>query len=97
MKKRVYLKNPNRKRLVNEALEAVRETRESLDPALLEKARDAIGTAIESYQSDRYRSIQADKVPVDQKKNLSIVMKYLELNPDNKALHKEIQSFLTQH
>lgn len=97
MKKRIYTKTAKRQRLVSEALTMVRETRDSIDPALLERVRDAIGGAVETYQSDKYRSMQAERVPVDQKKNLNIVMKYLEMNPGNKALHREINSFLTQH
>lgn len=97
MKKRRYYKTAKRERIVKDALEAVRETREAMGPDLLEKARSAIGSAVEVYQSEKYKTMHVDKVPVDQKKNLTIVMKYLEMNPDNKALHRELQSFLTRH
>ncbi len=97
MKKRVYQVNAKRNRLVQEALSTVREARETIDPALLETVRQAIGVAAESHQNDKYRTMQVDKVPVDQKKNLTTVMKYLELNPENKALHHEIETFLTRH
>ncbi len=82
---------------MEDALATVRQTREALDPGLLERVREAIGAAVENYQSDRYRSMHADKVPVDQKKNLTIVMKYMEMNPDNKALQQELRTFLTRH
>lgn len=97
MRKRIYHKTPQRMRLVNEALTTARETRSAIDPELLERVREAIGNAAETSQSEKVRAMQAERVPVDQKKNLTIVMKYLELNPHNKALQREIRSYLTQH
>ncbi len=95
MKKRTYT-TARRQRIVNEALSTARMARETIDPELLERARKAIGAAAETAQSDKYRPMQAERVPVDQKKNLTIVMKYLELCPDNKALHQEIRAFLSR-
>lgn len=96
MTKRIVHRTIKRKRIVSEALSMVRETRESLDPALLEQARDAIGAAMDNYQKSTFRPMQAERVPVDQKKNLTIIMKYLELNPHNKVLQREIRAFLSE-
>ncbi|PJB71041.1 MAG: hypothetical protein CO093_06285 [Alphaproteobacteria bacterium CG_4_9_14_3_um_filter_47_13] len=87
MTKKIHHITEKRERIVTQALSTARKARETLDPALLEKARDAIGTALESYQNDKDRSLQADSIPVDQKKNLTIIMRYLELHPDNKPLY----------
>ena len=97
MKKRTYHITPKRTRLISEALTTVRETRETIDPGLLEQVRQAIGNAAETTQKERYTTIKAERVPVDHKKNLTIVMKYLELRPENKALQQEIRTFLGQH
>lgn len=97
MSKRIYTTAGKRKQLVQEALCTVRETREIIDPALLDRVREAIGGALERQQNRNIRPMQLDRVPVDQKKNLSIVLKFLELQPDNKALQQEIRSFLTHH
>lgn len=97
MKKRIYKITQKRKRIIDEALSNAKDARENIDPELLKSVRDAIGGAAETYQSDKYRAMHQDRVPVDVKKNLTIVMKYLELKPDNQALHQEIRSYLTQH
>lgn len=96
MRKRTFYQTVQRARLVDEALAAVRETRNTIDPDLLHRVREAIGAAAETAQDVKRRPMQAERVPVDQKKNLTIIMKYLELNPGNKAVQREVNSFLSQ-
>ena len=97
MKRRIYKMTAKRQRLMEEALDTVRETREMIDPALLKTVREAIGAAAEQHENREYKSMQLDRVPVDQKKNLSVVLRFLEMKPDNIALQQEIRSFLTQN
>lgn len=97
MKKRRYITNMKRQKLIDEAMSTAREARQAIDPELLENVRNAIGAAVESYESERYKVIHSERVPVDMKKNLSVVMKYMELCPDHTAVQQEIRSFLTAH
>ena len=91
------LDEDSKQALIKEALGTVRQTRESIDPELLERVRAAIGKAAEAHQDEKYKAIQAERVPVDMKKNLNIIMKYMELVPENKALEQELKAFLTRH
>lgn len=95
MKRRIYNISAQRKCLLDEALATVRRTRETIDPELLETVRAAIGAAMEQRESQKIRPMQLDRVPVDQKKTLSIALKFLEMQPENKALQREISSFLS--
>ena len=100
MRRRVYQITPKRKRIIDDALKTVRETRQAIGPELLGQARESIGNALEQKEKTAFRPVrpmQAERVPVDQKKNLTTVMKLLELKPDNKALHREILTFLAQN
>lgn len=103
MKKKIYSTSFKRQLVVSKALLAAKEARESLDPALLERAKQAIEGSLrvpeESYSpvaEKQQSSFSGNNVrePVDQKKNLAIVLKYLEMKPGNKALRQEIQAFL---
>ena len=96
MRKRTFYQTMKRQNIVNEALAATRDARETLDPGLLESARKAISQAMRNCQEKTTDAVPANHVPVDKKKNLTIVMKYLALCPDNKRLHQEVRSFLTK-
>lgn len=85
-----------RKRLVEDALATVRTTRETIDPALLQSVREAIGQAADGQGKTSEKPVQADRVPVDRKKNLQIIKKFLELKPENRKLHREIMALLAQ-
>lgn len=96
MKRRVYKLTTKRQKIVQDAMGAMREARAGIAPELIEDVRNAIATALEKEQQRSETKMQLEHVPVDKKKNLSIVMKFLEMQPDNKALHKELNSFLSQ-
>ncbi len=92
MKKRTYY--IKRKKLVSDALKAARQARDNIDPALLAAARAAIARAIDGQDERTQTAIRAERVPVDRRKNLTMIMKYLELKPGNDAVHKELAVFL---
>ena len=75
---------------------AMRDARAEIAPELIEDVRNAIANAIEQEQQRRETKMQLERIPVDKKKNLSIVMKFLEMQPDNKALHRELNAYLSQ-
>lgn len=100
MKRRVYKLTTKRQKIVKEAMGAMREARAEIAPELLDNVRDAIATALEREQAQKEvtseTKMRLEHVPVDKKKNLMTVMKFLEMQPDNKALHRELTSFLSQ-
>ncbi len=89
--RRVYHINPHRKRITQEAILNMRAAREAIDPELLAHARKIIE---ETAVADVDVADDQGKVPVDRKKNLSIIMKFMALQPENTALHKEVDRFL---
>jgi len=82
---------------VNEAIELTRQTRAKIDPKVLKTARDSIEKAMLNHIAESPSVEEQGVEPVDMKKNLSIIMKYLEIRPEHKAVQSEVRSFLTQH
>lgn len=78
-----------------------RKARKAMDPGLLEEARKSILEALArlDQNEDRPRNRQADEsktVPVDRKQNLKVIMKYMEMNPDNRQVRDQLQAVLRQ-
>lgn len=99
MRKRTYFSSSRRRALVRDALDTAREARAAIDPALLERARAAIAAAggpVREGRSDSAPPGVVGKVPVDRRKILTIVMKFLALRPDNPRLREEVRSFLAE-
>lgn len=96
MKKRVYKLTTKRQKIMQDAMGAMRDARAEIAPELIEDVRNAIANAIEQEQQRSETKMQLERIPVDKKKNLSIVMKFLEMQPDNKALHRELNAYLSQ-
>lgn len=95
MSRRVYYMTPKGRQVREEALAALRETKKNLDPGLLDRLRGAVA----AYASNSKPEETADAgrmVPVDMKKNLTIVMKYLEMNRGNSSLYRQIQALLAE-
>lgn len=101
MPRRCYYVNKKRRAIERDALGVLQRTRENIDPGLLEKAREAIACAIENDRTgreERYQNaVGSDMVFVDRRKVVSLVARYLEMNPDNGAIFKELQSFIKGH
>lgn len=107
--RRVYYVTPKRKKLQQDILAAMKTARQNIDPDLLERVRQVIAGVAEKQKkgaqkpSDFQKLVQessktlpSDKIPVDKAHVLSVVMKFLELSPDNKGLQKEIRGFLAE-
>ena len=78
--KRIYRKKEKRQ-VRDDALEQFRETREKLEtenPELLGSLRDKI---IESGQGVAVSGEDSKTVPIDRKKNMDTVLRFLEINP----------------
>ncbi len=103
MTRRSYMVTPKRRRLISEALDMVAQTRRRIDPDLLRKARQSIAVAAENSQKhespkpspSRTENIaRQDYIPIDRNKNMGTILKFLEMNPGNASLQKEISRFL---
>jgi len=68
----------------------LRKTRAQIDPELLDQVRSVIQ---ENARND-YEARRPDTEPVDRAKMLAIAVRFLELQPHNEGLKKEIKSFL---
>lgn len=105
--------SPRRKQILQEAILQMRATREALgpemmarlqllvkdfDPAVLEqmgiKQDNQEGAALPVESPVTHRP---DMEPVDQQKNLLIVMKFLQLKQDNKNVQNQIRIFLAEN
>lgn len=98
MPRRVYYMDPARQRIKQEFLMAYRTAKKALDPRLLEQARGNIYDAMlrqhEEMRSKRERKSSEGTVPIDRKQNLSVIMKYLEMNPDNEKVKEQLATML---
>ena len=109
MKRRTYIPK-SRKELESDVLESMRQVRQQIDPEILQRAkqlvsdmgpakgRQAFEDMLEKIPESKQDGEQGNDahVPVDRKKNLTIVMKFLEKNPENQAVMNEIKILLTE-
>lgn len=72
----------------------LRKARRNVDPATLEHARELIAAQAGMDLSCPEKN-DCGREPVDRRKNLSIIMKFLELKPD-RALHMQVRTLLNE-
>lgn len=100
MRKIYYTESPERRRLKQEALLVLKQTRGLIDHNLLEQARQQITArmdpsgllppaAMEGASDSRYEVI-------DRQKNMATIMKFIEIKSANKSLMQEMQSILSE-
>lgn len=94
-----YTDTPQRRRLKQEAILILRQTRGLIDHELLERARQQITSRMEKLETagavdqvavdDRFEKI-------DRQKNMTTIMKFIELKADNKTLMQEMKTILQE-
>ena len=100
--RRRYYNSKSQKKIRMEALLTMKKARREIDPVLLENAQKAIAdawfarrdaqdreTVTKAYQTE-------DSVPVDLKRNLCVIQKFIEMNADNKSLQRQIKSMISE-
>lgn len=108
--RRIYTVDTKRKRIVQEALLQMRATQAALGPEFMARIKVLVrdfdpeslipGPApVASPPSPAMPEalaapISDDREPVDQKKNLQIVMKFLQLKQDNRNVQNQIRALL---
>jgi len=102
MSRRIYHINPKSRQIRQEALLAMRAAKKELDPGLLDMARRALVTRANiRHEQQRAGAERADKTstgsePIDMKKNMEVVLAYLEITNGNKDLHRRVAALLAQ-
>ncbi len=97
--RRIYYTDSKRKKIEQDALSQLRQTLSQLDPRLLDQIREVIAVRQpekEDLPEDDDLSHSPSKVPVDHKKNLRTIMKFLELKPGSREFQKKIYDLLAQ-
>lgn len=88
--RRIYGKKRSEK-AKSEALAQFRETRDMLNeshPGLLDDIKDRILLADPQQE-------MPDMVPIDRKKNMETILKFIEMSPDSGLLKGELKTFLS--
>ena len=96
--RRIYYTTPKKSKLAQEALLNLRKARRNVDPETLEHIRGLIAAQAAQLAPEHPSSSNENaggKVPVDRRKNLSIIMKFLELQPD-RALRLQVRTLLNE-
>ena len=102
MRRRIYKLTPKCERIVQEAIVSMRLARRKISPTLLEEAKRSISKAFERIVENGQKAAQKEerdtngKVPIDKKKNLNIILKYIELCPENQALRNVLKDHIGQ-
>ena len=95
MGRRIYYLKPKKEKQKQEFMRGYRNALQNIDPELIETARDALAEAIARLQENTPSSAN-NMVPVDNKKNLSIIAKYLESQTGNKEIKSKIKEMLSE-
>lgn len=94
--RRYYYTTPRKQQLKQEALLQFRKLRRMIDPAVLERARELI-----EQQSEETKSVPpslqggGETASFDRRKNLSVIMKFLELQTD-RSVRMQVRSLLNE-
>ncbi len=94
-----YTDTPQRRRVKQEAILILRQTRGLIDNELLERAKAQITSRMEQMAAtDTPASPQADGrfETIDRQKNMATIMKFIEMKSGNKAFMHEMKSILQQ-
>ena len=96
--RRIYYTTPKKNKLAQEALLNLRKARRNVDPEILENIRNLIaaqtGKQVVAPPVSSNENI-GGKVPVDRRKTLSIIMKFLELQTD-RTVRMQVRTLLNE-
>ena len=97
--RRIYYTTPKKSKLTQEALLNLRKARRNVDPDLLENIRGMIAAQAER-QTGAVAPVSSNenaggKVPVDRRKTLSTIMKFLELQTD-RTVRMQVRTLLNE-
>lgn len=93
--RRIYYTTPKKNKLAQEALLNLRKARRNIDPATLENIRNLIAAQTAMQAPSHSNENAGGKVPVDRRKTLSIIMKFLELQTD-RTMRMQVRTLLNE-
>ncbi len=103
MRKVYYEDTPKRKRLKQEAILILRQTRGLIDHSLLDQARQQINQQMQkqaqAVPSSEHGAAKQDDPRfevIDRQKNLTTILKFIEMKSDNQIFLREVRSLLQQ-
>ncbi len=89
MARRIYYTDLKGKKLRDDALRQMRETRDLIDPDLLREARERIGRVLGDPPPHN-----PPEVAFDRRKNLATIEKFLVLTAHNKELQRRVHALI---
>lgn len=95
---RIYYSDSKRKKLTQEALLELRRTRRLIDPELLEQALQVIASRSNTEKTDKIQQDNRQDTEgfvVDKRKNLTTIMKFIQLKSPSEGFQKQIQALFT--
>ena len=91
-----YTDTPQRRRVKQEAILILRQTRGLIDNELLERAKAQITSRMEQITAAALPPTDDRLETIDRQKNMATIMKFIEMKSDNKAFMHEMKSILQQ-
>lgn len=92
-----YTDTPQRRRLKQEAILILRQTRGLIDQELLDKARAQISRRMEKLATATVPDLPHQQFEkIDRQKNMNTILKFIELKADNKSLMQEMKTLLQE-
>src|SRR6188508_2843369 len=92
MARRIYYTDLKGKKLRDDALRQMRETRDLIDPDLLREARERIGRVLGGSPPHKPHNTSEDVF--DRRKNLATIEKFLVLTAHNKELQRRVHALI---
>ena len=96
--RRVYVMDSRRKQIVQEAILQMRATREALGPEFLARIRMLVRDFDPSCLPPDHFSSPGSRdgsEPIDRRKNLLIIMKFLQLKEHDKNIQNQVRTLLS--
>src|SRR5688500_2887304 len=98
--RRIYVMNARRKQIVQEAILQMRATREALGPEFMDRIRMLVRNVDpasllpdQPFSADPHES---DEERVDRRKNLLVIMKFLQLKGQDKDFQNQVRALLSE-
>ena len=96
--RRIYVMNTRRKQIVQEAILQMRATREALGPEFMDRIRMLVRDVDPAcLLPDQHPAPDLDEgsEPVDRRKNLLVIMKFLQLKEQDKDFQNQVRALLS--
>ncbi|MDB5492089.1 MAG: hypothetical protein JWO78_1938 [Micavibrio sp.] len=102
--RRIYIPGKEQRPAVRDALKQLRETQAALGPELITRIKMLIKdvdpeSVVRAWAPEAMTETQANddhKEAVDKKKNLLIIMKFLQMKPDDKNVQSQVRTMLSE-